>query len=128
MIETTAAAFTLFDKTLAVLGLIRDQKRQRTERTDQALLALYAALAETRSYMSELKQGTAQDTARQFAIAQLWYRASVPLRRIDKDLAERCFLKGGYWMEPNVWEQSQLETKRITIDSVFEATQQLLLS
>ena len=126
MIEPTTA-FTLFDKTLSVLGLIRDQKKQRTEQIDQALLALYAALAETRSYLSDLKDGKRRDKKREFAIARLWNTASVPLRQIDKDLAERCFLKGGYWMEPEAWDQKKIEAKGITIDSVFEATRQLLI-
>lgn len=126
MIESTAA-FTLFDKTLSVLGLIRDRKKQRTEKTDQALLALYAALAETRSYLSDLKAGKPRDQERQFAIARLWNTASVPLRQIDKGLSERCFLKGGYWMEPEAWDQKQVVAKGIAIDSVFEATRQLLI-
>ncbi len=126
MIEPTTA-FTLFDKTIAALGLIRERKKARTERTDQALTALYAALAETKAYISDLKAGKPPDSQRQFAIANLWNTASVPLREIDKDLAERCFLKGGYWMEPDAWDQAQLEAKKITIDSVFEATRQLLL-
>lgn len=46
-IEPTIA-FTLFDKTLSILGFMRDKKRQCTEKTDQALMAIYAALAETR--------------------------------------------------------------------------------
>jgi hypothetical protein len=126
MIEPTTA-FTLFDKTLSVLGLIREQKKQRTEKIDQALLALFAALTETRSYLSDLQNGKPTDKERQFAIARLWNTASVPLREIDRDLAERCFLKGGYWMEPEAWDQKQIEAKGIAIDSVFEATRQLLL-
>jgi hypothetical protein len=120
-------AFTLFDKTIAVLGLIRENKKQRTEKPDQALTALYTALAETKAYMADLKSGKPEDKQRQFAIARLWNTASVPLREIDKDLAERCFLKGSYWMEPEAWNQAQLEAKRITIDSVFDATRQLLI-
>jgi len=30
-------------------------------------------------------------------------------------------------MEPEVWEQKEIEAKDITIDSVFEATRQLLV-
>jgi len=126
MIESTVA-FTLFDKTLSVLGLFRYSNKPTTEKTDQALLALYAALAETRSYLSDLQAGKPRDKERQFAIARLWNTASVPLREIDKDLSERCFLKGGYWMEPEVWDQKQIEAKGITIESVFEATRLLLI-
>jgi hypothetical protein len=89
-------AFTLFDKTLAVLGLLREKKKRRDEKTDQALTALYAALAETKQYVSDLDEGKTRDRDREFAIARLWHTASVPLRAIDTELAERCFLKGGY--------------------------------
>jgi hypothetical protein len=125
MIESSLA-FTLFDKALSVLGLIRDKKQRRTEKTDQALLALYDALAETRSYISELQSGKPQNREREFAIARLWSTASVPLREIDRELAERCFEKGGYWMEPEAWDSKRIEAKGIKIESMFEATRQLL--
>jgi hypothetical protein len=96
-------AFTLFDKALSVLGLIRDKKKQRDEKNDQALAALYAALTETKQYILDLDEGKHRDRNREFAIARLWHMASVPLRAIDTELAERCFLKGGYWMEPDIW-------------------------
>jgi hypothetical protein len=40
--------------------------------------------------------------------------------------AGRCFLKERCWMEPEVWKQ-KIEASGITIDSVFEATRQLLV-
>jgi hypothetical protein len=121
------SAFTLFDKALSVLGLIRDEKKQRSAKMDQALLALYAALVETRSYISERESGKARDKKKEIAIARLWSTASVPLREIDTKLAERCFEKGGYWMEPDVWDQKRIEAKGIAIENMFEATRQLLL-
>jgi len=51
MIEA-GVAFALFDKILAGLGLIRDGKKQRTEKTEHALRALYVALMETRAYIT----------------------------------------------------------------------------
>ncbi len=119
-------AFTLFDKALAVLGLIRNKKKKRTEKTDQALRALYAALVKTRSYISELEAGKPRVRKKEFAVARLWNAASVPLREIDIGLAERCFEKGGYWMEPDAWDQKRIEAKGIAIESMFEATRQLL--
>ena len=120
-------AFTLFDKVLAGLGLLREGKKQRSEKTDQALLALYAAIAETKAYLKERKQGAAPNRNSEFAIANLWHKASVPLREIDPEFAERCFLKGGYWMEPDAWDQTRINEKGIAIDSVFEATRSLLV-
>lgn len=121
------SAFTLFDKALSVLGLIRDEKKQRSAKIDQALLALYAALVETRSYISDRESGKPRDKEKEIGIARLWSTASVPLREIDAKLAERCFEKGGYWMEPDVWDQKRIEAKGIAIENMFEATRQLLL-
>ena len=126
MIEPVCA-FTLFDKALSVLGLIRDSKKERSAKIEQALLALYAALAETRSYISEQENGKPRNQEREYAIARLWSTASVPLREIDPKLAERCFEKGGYWMEPDAWDQKRIHAKGIAIESMFEATRQLLL-
>ena len=119
-------AFTLFDKVLTAIGLLREGKKRRTERTDQALLALYEALAETRAYIADRAGGKRRNRKREFAIAKLWNAASIPLREIDPELAERCFLKGGYWMDPHVWDKKKIQEKGIAIDSVFEATRKLL--
>ncbi len=127
MIEPSVA-FTLFDKALSVLGLIREGKKRRTDKTDQALLALLAALAETRVYMSELKSGKCRSQEREMSIARLWHTASVPLREIDKELAERCFMKGSYWLEPEAWDNRQIDAKNIAIESMFEATRKLLIN
>lgn len=125
MLES-AAAFTLFDKVLMVLGLLRDGKERRSKKTDEALTALYAAIAETKAYIQQQKDGKVRDHQREYKIASLWHEASVPLRVIDVEFAERCFLKGGYWMEPEAWDQASIDKKRISIDKVFEATRELL--
>lgn len=100
MIEPTVA-FSLFDKVLAGLGLIREGRKQRTEKIDQALLALYAALAETKAYIEDRSGGKRRNRKREFGLARLWHSASIPLRVIDERFADRCFLKGSYWMDPD---------------------------
>lgn len=125
MVEPTTA-FTLFDKALSVLGLIKDKKKHRNEKTDQALSALYEALAETRHYISELDEGKSRDRNKEFAIARLWNSALIPLREIDPELAERCFLKGGYWMEPDIWDSRSIKAKGIAINMMFDSTRHLL--
>jgi len=125
MVEPVAA-FTLFDKVLAGLGLLREEKRRRNRKIDQALLALYAAIAETRTYLLERREGASRSRDKEYAIARLWHKASVPLREIDTEFADRCFIKGGYWMEPEAWDEAQINQKRIAIDAVFEETRSLL--
>jgi hypothetical protein len=124
---TSGAAFTLFDKAMSVLGLIREGKRQRTEKTDQALLALYTALRETQGYLAELKSGMANNPDKELSLAGLWQLASVPLREIDIELAEKCFEKGGYWLNPEAWNPARIEAKDIALDNMLEATRKLLV-
>jgi hypothetical protein len=69
-------AFTLFDKLLAAIGLIREGQKIRTEKTDQALFALYTALAETRAYITYRAAEKPRDIEREFVIAKLWHTAS----------------------------------------------------
>lgn len=120
-------AFTLFDKVLAGLGLLREGKKERTEKTDHALLALYAALAETKAYISDREKGKRRNRDKEYSLARLWHTASIPLRSIDKDFADRCFLKGSYWMEPDTWDKKKIEETGIAINAVFDATRKLLV-
>ena len=94
-----ATAIAIFDRLLAAIGLLRARQKGKSERTDQALYALYTALNETKAYMSYLESGKKRNGKREFAMARLWHDASVPLPTVDRDLARRCFIKGSYWLE-----------------------------
>jgi hypothetical protein len=122
--ETSLA---IFDGVLAAIGLIRESRKHRSERTDQGLYALYAALNETKAYIEVLDSGKKRDRKRERAIARLWHDASVPLRDIDPDLAERCFTKGSFWLEPDAWTDVMIKRKRIKLDQVLESTRNLLM-
>jgi hypothetical protein len=124
---TAELAFAIFDRFLAALGLIRENRKYRTERVDKALYALYAALSETKSYLSLLDSGKKRNREKEWAIAKLWHNASVPLRNIDRDLANRCFIKGSFWLEPDTWTTLMIREKRIGLDQVFESTRDLLM-
>ena len=121
------ATFAIFDRLLAALGLIRESRKQRTERIDESLYALYTALNETKAYLSLLDSGKKRNRKKEWAIAKLWYDASVPLRKIDRDLAERCFIKGSYWLEPDTWTGLMVKKKRIGLDQVLKSTRNLLM-
>lgn len=56
MIES-GVAFTLFDKILNGIGLIREGKKKRTKQIDNALFALYASLHETKPYLDDRRNG-----------------------------------------------------------------------
>jgi hypothetical protein len=124
---TPEVAFAFFDRLLAAIGLIRAKQKEKSERTDQALYALYTALIETKAYVFSLKSGKERDRKKEFAIAELWHDASVPLRKVDRDLAERCFIKGSYWLEPDTWSELRVNRKRIGLNQVLKSVHELLM-
>jgi len=118
---------TIFNRLLAAIGLLKAKQKEKSERTDQALYALYAAVNETKAYISYLESGRRRNRKREFAIARLWHDASVPLRKVDRGLAERCFIKGGYWLEPDTWSELMVNKKRIGLDQIIKSTRDLLM-
>ena len=124
---TAELAFAVFDRLLAVLGLVREGRKVKSERTDQALNALYVALNETKSYVDRLDSGGRRSRSSEFEIAHLWQMASIPLRELDPDLALRCFIKGGYWLKPSTYTSLKVRKQRIGLDQVLDSTRELLL-
>jgi hypothetical protein len=125
MVEPSSI-LAIFDTTLKTLGLIREGKKHRNEKIDQALFALYTALNETRNYINKLKKSKKRNRKTEHDIALLWHKTSIPLRYIDKDLADRCFLKGSYWLEPDTWTQEDIMNKGIAIDTIYDRTREIL--
>ncbi len=125
--EEIITAVTLFDRLLAAIGLIKEKQKARTIRTDVGLYALYAALNETKAYISSLNLGKERDRDREFSIAKLWQDASVPLRKVDPELAKRCFDKGSYWWEPEAWSELMIHQKKIGLNQVINSTRELLM-
>jgi hypothetical protein len=119
--------FTIFDKFLNVIGLIREGKIRRDNKIDSALHALYTALSETKAYVVSLKNGADRNRNKEHNLAKLWHEASVPLRHIDPELAGICFLKGSYWLEPEAWTEAMVQENQIALDHVFNRTKELLI-
>jgi hypothetical protein len=124
---TTEAALLIFDRFLAVLGLIREGRIRKDEKIDKALYALYAAINETKSYTERLESGKKRDRTKEYAIAKLWHDASVPLRNVDRNFARRIFIKGEYWLNPDIWTEGMINRKRIKLDQLLKTTRSLLL-
>lgn len=126
MLEVITLA-QLFDKSLEVIGLVKQGKKERNDKIDQALFALYTALNETTAYLDDLKSGKRRNRRREHKLAYLWHDASVPVRYIDRDLARRCFLKGSLWLKPEVWSRDRVKQSKITINNILNAVRELLM-
>lgn len=113
MIEPIVA-FTLLDKVLTGLGLLREGKKERTAKADRALMALYSALSKTKKYISEENAGGTRNRDMEWKLAELWHNASIPLREIDPELAEKCFLKEAIGLSRKHGPKNELP-KRISL-------------
>ena len=118
-----ATALTIFDKILNIIGLVKSGKLQRDDKIDSALKQIHKALVETQSY---LRRNEERDTDKEFKLSELWYQASIPLRHVDKELANICNLKGGYWSNRDAWDDLKTGEYDIAISNVEEKIRDLL--
>mgnify|MGYP003610137831 CR=1 FL=1 len=90
-----------------------------------ALKSIYIALSETKSYFTD-RISAPQDRKREAQISRLWFEASTELKNVNQDLAQRCFLKGDFWTDPNNWQQKDGEKINISLDEMTKLSRELL--
>lgn len=108
-----------------ILGLDKSNLEKNKE-DKTALKSIYLALTETKFYFTYRKDNP-QDRVREMQISKLWFDASIELKSIDIDLAQRCFLKGDFWTDPNKWKQNENEEINISIDEMTKLARNLLM-
>ena len=110
----------------ALLEYFRDERHRREDKADAALAAIYAAANETKLYIRSTQRTGKSNRQKEEELSRLWTSAAVPIRHFNRDLAERCLMKGRYWVDPASWTVEQIVLFRIGIDEVFEAARELL--
>ena len=137
MITETSLLLKAADSVLGWFGLLRKEQQERGDRERRAIKALYVALNETVLYFRRLDRpylAQSRKQKRKFqrnikseeAISRLWMEASVELRDIAPDLAERCFLKGQYWADRDGWSDDDVRKSNIKLDKVLEDAKALM--
>ena len=106
------------ERLLSLLGPIATLKREQRELADNALRSISHALNETYLYYRsvELKQGRNIDAEAQ--LSRYWAAAAIPLRHIDRQLAEICEYKAEYWVNPDTWDGDKVKQLGIGLDDV----------
>jgi hypothetical protein len=112
---------------------LRLADREDSALRSEAVAALYAALNETRIYLGTLAESQLntpdaipRDRETEARLSRLWTAASVKLRSVNRDLAERCLLKGDSWAMPERWPKSTVHDARIDIEEIFNEARALL--
>jgi hypothetical protein len=137
MIAETSVLLKAADSALGWFGLLRKEQLERGERERRGIKALYVALNETVLYFRRLDRPQLARTPkekREFkrniqteeALSRLWIEASIELRNIDPNLAERCFFKGQYWADRDSWSEGDLRKANIKLEKVLEDAKTLL--
>ncbi len=101
----------------AILQHLREERHYKEQRKDAALNAIHDALVQTLIYSEKVSKGNA-DREVEEKLAQLWTKAGLAVRHLDRDLADRCLLKGRYWIEPGNWSRKYILENRIALKQV----------
>ncbi len=111
---------------------ILERKRQLRNEEREAVKAIHMAVNQTRAYIHSLGetgcQSPRRDLTKEAAISALWSDAYKALADVDQDLANRCLIKSGYWSEPDVWTQEQVNAANISLSSISKEAELMLNS
>lgn len=116
----------VIDGLLGLLTNIRDDRLQSQAEKDQALTSILAATNETKIYIKRIQRNGKRDRKTEEQLSRLWASAAVPLRRINKDLAERCLIKSDYWLNPENYTATDIAKFRIGIEQVYKEAKKML--
>lgn len=74
------------------------------------------ALRETLRYLG--REPYTRDRKKEEKLSDLWDKVASAAYPFNPDLAQRCYLKAGYWAAPEHWTGKQLDAARIRISEM----------
>jgi hypothetical protein len=139
MIAETSVLLKAADSVLGWFGLLRKEQLERGDRERRAIKTLYVALNETVLYFRRMdspylartkkeRKEFVRNIQTEEALSRLWMEASIELRSINPDLAERCFFKGQYWADRDSWSDEDVRKANIRLAKVLEDAKALMRS
>ncbi|MCD6197703.1 MAG: hypothetical protein J7K15_03895 [Deltaproteobacteria bacterium] len=116
----------LIERLIAILPAIAKLSKEKRELADNALNAISIALNETSLYLVHIRDGGGSDRSREEQLARYWAAAAVPVRHLDRELAEMCQYKSEIWTNPDNWNLEKIAQYGIDINSVRDKYAELL--
>lgn len=111
---------------IELLKYFQDERHYKTDKRDEALKAINEAVQETRKHIRKVDEGEPENIDKEMELSSLWSKAAIPARYFSKQLAEKCYIKSGYWSEPDTWNYAQIKGEGITLDHIQEELKKLL--
>jgi hypothetical protein len=109
-----------------ILGPIATASKERSQMKDEALRAISHALDETYLYYRDIGHGRLQNRDREAMLVKYWSAAGISLRHFDQDLARRCDDKAEYWVNPENYNDEDINKLGIGLESVRQAYKKML--
>ncbi|MDB4077459.1 hypothetical protein N9537_06405 [Porticoccaceae bacterium] len=109
-----------------LLNTLQSERHYKDKNTDEALLAIKAALLQTKKRI-ELG-GPERDRSKEYELAELWSEASIKVRRANIPFAQALSEKSRYWEDQEIWEEDQAIAKGIRFSQLEVQLQELLAS
>lgn len=120
----TTTTLSIFDRLIGILERIKAGIVKRDQQIDMALQETHKALIETEMYIKDSRADN-RNSKKEEELAKLWYAASIPMRYVDNDLAKIMSLKGGYWSNPDSWEDMRSGDADISLRNVSNLMNEL---
>ena len=122
MIDTGISLLTIVGNLLA---RFQELYIQKTQRLDNALIAISEAISETRKYI-ERENHQQRIRTKELDLSNLWNIAAIRVREIDPNLARRLQLKSSYWTNMFSLPRKEILSQGIALKQIEEEFQNLL--
>ncbi len=103
---------------VSLFGPIATLSKDKRELKDTALRAISIALDETSLYYRDRQNGGERNLEREAQIVKYWSAAAIPLRHFDEHLSNVCDLKAEYWVNPDCYDEAELQELGMELTTV----------
>ena len=94
-------------------------KEHENNRRNEFLKVASKAVRQTLAYIGHIgRDENKRDLRTEEKLSDLWAKVALAAQSFDSDLAERCYLKGNYWANPDNWGDEEVKNDRIEIERI----------
>lgn len=108
----------MLEESIKLLWKVLEEGKANKERLNnqkqEFLKASSKAVRQTLFYIRENKR----DTKTEAELSDLWAEVALVTQPFDPNLAERCYLKGNYWANPDIWSDEEIENAGIELNRI----------
>ncbi len=109
----------LLEESIKLLWKVLEEgKANKKHINSQRYEFLKVASKAIRRTLSYIRDENKRDTKTEEELSELWANVALAARPFDSDLAERCYLKGNYWANPNSWSDEEIKNAGIEIGRI----------